>query len=565
MKCYYQVLEVETDANDDEIKKSYRRMALKWHPDKNPDNAAEAKEQFQLIQQAYEVLSDPQERAWYDNHKDSILKGGFGSDYKDDSLNVYQYFTSSCYKGFGDDEKGFYAVYAEVFKTISAEDSEFAEDSDSDFEVPVFGDSTSSYEEVVHPFYSYWESYSTKKSYSWLDEFDIRQAPNRRVVRLMEKENKKIRDAARKQRNEEVRALVAFVRKRDKRVQIYCELLEKKALENEQKVKELRQKQILQRKAEMESYVESDWSKFSNLEKELKEIEANLVEEFQDHQSEDEDFVPEDDPLYCIACDKVFKTEKAFTNHENSRKHKENVQNINDMMMEDDKQFGEQEAEESSSGEYDVHSESEDDTPRPKNQNSQPKEDEEDEDVGDASEDEPPANVKKKKKKSKKSCRVVIDDSEQSNEELNTLNDSEDETPLTSSKKKKNKARKPAAPVVQSDHAEIDLEELEANRRSKKGRNKQPDASGSKSKAKKKDKKQPATTATEQDADDFKQIKSEEPAKLEEISCAACKEVFKSKNALFKHLKSTGHQIPLPTDKKPDVSKKKAKSSKKNT
>lgn len=64
MKCHYEVLGVERDAVGSEIKKAYRRMALQWHPDKNLDNLQEAKDQFQLVQNAYEVLSDPQERAW---------------------------------------------------------------------------------------------------------------------------------------------------------------------------------------------------------------------------------------------------------------------------------------------------------------------------------------------------------------------------------------------------------------------------------------------------------------------------------------------------------------------
>ena len=45
-------------------------MALKYHPDKNPDDPEGAKETFQIIQQAYDVLSDPQERAWCDNHRE---------------------------------------------------------------------------------------------------------------------------------------------------------------------------------------------------------------------------------------------------------------------------------------------------------------------------------------------------------------------------------------------------------------------------------------------------------------------------------------------------------------
>jgi DnaJ family protein A protein 5 len=71
---------------------------------------------------------------------------------------------------------------------------------------------------VVHAFYGFWQSFSTRKSYAWMDEYDTRHAENRRVVRAMEKENKKVRDKARKERNEQVRALVEFVRKRDKRV-----------------------------------------------------------------------------------------------------------------------------------------------------------------------------------------------------------------------------------------------------------------------------------------------------------------------------------------------------------
>lgn len=76
MKCHYAVLGVSEDASEDELKKAYRKLALKHHPDKNPDNLEEAHKVFQVIQAAYDVLSDPQERAWYDKHRDQILMGG---------------------------------------------------------------------------------------------------------------------------------------------------------------------------------------------------------------------------------------------------------------------------------------------------------------------------------------------------------------------------------------------------------------------------------------------------------------------------------------------------------
>ena len=77
---YYEVLTVERTATDEEIKKAYRKLAVKYHPDKNPGDKT-AEEQFKELGEAYEVLCDPQKRALYDQYGHSAFdrrSGGFG-------------------------------------------------------------------------------------------------------------------------------------------------------------------------------------------------------------------------------------------------------------------------------------------------------------------------------------------------------------------------------------------------------------------------------------------------------------------------------------------------------
>lgn len=72
---YYKILQVDRKASDDDLKKAYRKLAMKWHPDKNPNNKKEAEAKFKQISEAYDVLSDPQKRAVYDQYGEEGLKG----------------------------------------------------------------------------------------------------------------------------------------------------------------------------------------------------------------------------------------------------------------------------------------------------------------------------------------------------------------------------------------------------------------------------------------------------------------------------------------------------------
>ena len=75
---YYQVLGVNRDASQADIKKAYRKLAVQYHPDKNPGNK-EAEERFKELGEAYEILSDEQKRAAYDRYGHAAFSQGVGT------------------------------------------------------------------------------------------------------------------------------------------------------------------------------------------------------------------------------------------------------------------------------------------------------------------------------------------------------------------------------------------------------------------------------------------------------------------------------------------------------
>ncbi|XP_013994345.2 dnaJ homolog subfamily C member 21 [Salmo salar] len=509
MKCHYEVLGVKRDATDDDMKKVYRKLALRWHPDKNLDNADEAAEQFKLIQAAYEVLSDPQERAWYDNHREALLKGGVSGEYADESVDLVQFFTVTCYSGYGDDEEGFYTVYRNLFESITTEEMDHSKEEDEEEdEFPSFGDSQSDYD-TVHLFYAYWQSFCTRKKFAWKEDYDTRQASNRWEKRAMEKENKKVRDKARKERSELVRQLVAFVRKRDKRVQAHKKLVEEQNTEKAKKVEELRRKQKLSQAKLAEDYKEQSWVAMSEMEKELQQMEAQYGKEFGDaSESEEEDQRRGDeqkdeteellddyyDDLYCPACDKSFKSDKAMKNHEKSKKHREMVVLLRQQLEEEDETLGLKDEEE-----------------------------EEDEELEEA----PRQKLSKKQKKKKRQQQNGRSPTEEvvgkgvAPEPTSTPTDNIPESPLSTQTSGEAEDPQPASEPQQA-AAEEDLTATEPKSSGKtKGKN-----NGGK--------------------DSKKNVQPQggvEKGGAEELNlrCVTCHYEFSTRNKLFDHLKTTGH------------------------
>ena len=90
VRCYYETLSIERTASQDEIKRSYRRLAMKYHPDRNPDDP-ESEGRFKEATAAYEVLSDPEKRKRYDQYGHAGLRGTPGHDFN--RMNVEDIFS----------------------------------------------------------------------------------------------------------------------------------------------------------------------------------------------------------------------------------------------------------------------------------------------------------------------------------------------------------------------------------------------------------------------------------------------------------------------------------------
>lgn len=349
LRCYYEVLEVERKATFEEIRKAYKQKSLQYHPDKNYGNQEEAAVRFKEVQNAYTVLSDADERAWYDAHREQILRGGEEAG-DPDEINLYEYFSNTCFDDYDDSETGFFTVYTKVFDMLIEEESEYDSKAKG---WPGFGDSAAEWPRV-QKFYSHWKNFSTVKTFAWKDEYKVNEMEDRYSRRMADRINQKARTSAKKEYVQTVQSLANYLYRRDPRVKAE---LERQEAEAEAKAAEQAMRDVERQKRRREAN-ERVWQEAAD--KEAREeaeraargeamdgstIELLYEKERQAREmmkgkvgcgkmtgfamlegDDGDDAKPQS--LNCPACKKSFKSEPQYKEHINSSKHKTKLKQL---------------------------------------------------------------------------------------------------------------------------------------------------------------------------------------------------------------------------------------------
>ncbi|CAO2841568.1 unnamed protein product, partial [Amaranthus hypochondriacus] len=239
-------------ATEDQIKKSYRDVALKYHPDKQAalllaeksEAAKQVKKEeienhFKAIQEAYELLIDPQRRRIYDS-----------TDEFDDEI------PTDCAP------QNFFKVFGPAFMRNSRWSVTQP--------APLLGDDDTPLDEVDR-FYNFWYSFKSWREFPHADEFDLEQAESRDHKRWMERQNAKLSEKARKEEYVRIRTLIDNAYKRDPRI------VRRKELEKAEKQRKKQAKFLAKKLQEEEAARAAEEEKRKKEEEERKAAEAALL------------------------------------------------------------------------------------------------------------------------------------------------------------------------------------------------------------------------------------------------------------------------------------------------
>jgi len=219
---------------------------------------------------------------------------------------------------------GFFGFLRDTFDKLAREEQLAAEWSDAEVpEYPPFGHKDDTHEDVVRDFYNGWSSFSTTKSFAWKDTYRYSDATDRRMRRIMEKENKRLRDEGIREFNDAVRTLVAFARKRDPRYTPNTQTDE----ERQKAMREAAKAQAARQRAANAAKLTEDVPEWT------KSRDPEELEESEEEEEEQEEFE-------CVACHKTFKSERQFEAHEKSKKHQKAVHALKKKMHKENRNLG---------------------------------------------------------------------------------------------------------------------------------------------------------------------------------------------------------------------------------
>lgn len=307
----YAHLGVDQECTDAELKKAYYKKALELHPDRNAHRIEEATLLFAKLQAAYDLLTNPQERDFYDtqlkNPKYESFVGGVTS--AESVRQITNQVLASRVVNF--------TLISEYFKTLKQEEQEaaFQQGVEPPFvlmESPTFGSKNDDWA-VASKFYDAWSVFATIKDFAWEDMYPLHTAQDRKTKRKFEQQNKKLRDAAKREFNQAVLNAVTQLRQIDPR-----------------KPKP-KPKPRLAKPPQRTKHENSDGSNTST-------GTNGALQYVEQHWQTTEQQAEE--PSECFVCESQFETEFDLMNHEQTAKHKRKLAELKQKMLMEDELMG---------------------------------------------------------------------------------------------------------------------------------------------------------------------------------------------------------------------------------
>ncbi|GAA6001196.1 hypothetical protein JCM5350_001001, partial [Sporobolomyces pararoseus] len=266
--------------------------------------------------------------------------------------HLMRFFNTNTWSGYDDSPQGFFETFDTLFSLISSD--EFLWSTNPNY-YPSFGTSQtpSSSEQIqdLKKFYSTWLNFQTEKDFNWKQgQYQLERDMPRYMRREIEKENLKIRQAAKREYNETVRNLVLFVRRRDPRYKVINQIQTDETAKIKADLLAASKLRALEREKAAQEYESQlqDWEKGNDATKGGGGLESVLREweegsELEDHSDGDEGEegeAEEDERVWCEACNKGYRSGGAWEDHERSRKHLKNLDRLIKEMQKEDELLG---------------------------------------------------------------------------------------------------------------------------------------------------------------------------------------------------------------------------------